>query len=69
MSNTKFVIVEEYKPELDVFGDKVKTMKYPAMIIIHDSGALLFDFDDMDIMFNRFMASVAKKKFNKPGKK
>lgn len=68
MNNPRFVIVEEYRPELDVFGDKVKTMQYPAMIIFHDSGALLFDFNDMDIMFNRYMASVAKKKFNKKDK-
>lgn len=68
MNSPKIVIVEEYSPELDVFGDKVKTMQYPGMIIIHDTGALVFDFADMDILFNRFMAAVAKQKFNKKGK-
>lgn len=65
MSNPQIVIVEEYTEALGIFGDKVKTMKYPGMIILHDTGALVFDLTDMDIMFNRFMAALAKQKFTK----
>lgn len=56
----KISIVEEYKPELDALSPRFKDMNYPALVIITEDGMVIFSYDDMDILFNNFMAAVAR---------
>jgi hypothetical protein len=58
----KEFILEKYNPALDELSPKLKDMDYPGIMIVSGNQAIIYSYTDLDVLFNKIVATKAKQK-------